>query len=62
MVAIDDEFEKEAEKGPVRVERGGRPRRAAAQSQKYVRYLMLHRVDKQAKALEMVKETEYKLM
>ncbi|CCO26483.1 Protein esc1 [Rhizoctonia solani AG-1 IB] len=34
MVAIDDEFEKEAEKGPIRVERGGRPRRAAAQSQK----------------------------
>ncbi|KAF8742956.1 hypothetical protein RHS02_02985, partial [Rhizoctonia solani] len=62
MVAIDDEFEKEAEKGPVRVERGGRPRRAAAQSQKYVRYLTLHEVGKQAKALAMVKETEYKLI
>ncbi|KAG8692003.1 hypothetical protein FRC11_012349 [Ceratobasidium sp. 423] len=63
MVETDNEFEKEAEKGPVRVERGGRPRRAAAHpQQKYVRYLMLHTPDKLAKALALVKETEYKLM
>ncbi|CAE6523086.1 unnamed protein product [Rhizoctonia solani] len=63
IVEADNEFEKEAEKGPARVERG-RPRRAAAhaQKQKYVRYLMLHTPDKLGKVLGLVKETEYKLM
>ncbi|KAH7343821.1 hypothetical protein B0J17DRAFT_713978 [Rhizoctonia solani] len=60
IVEADNEFEKEAEKGPV--QRGGRPRRAAAQAREYIRYLTLHTPDKQAKALALVKETEYKLM
>ncbi|KAJ1308629.1 hypothetical protein OPQ81_004325 [Rhizoctonia solani] len=60
IVEADNEFEKEAGKGPV--QRGGRPRRAAAQAHKYIRYLTLHTPDKEARALALVKETEYKLM
>ncbi|CAE6454302.1 unnamed protein product [Rhizoctonia solani] len=60
IVEADNEFEKEAEKGPG--QRGGRPRRATAKAQKYIRYLTLHTPDKQAKALALVKETEYRLM
>ncbi|CAE6439539.1 unnamed protein product [Rhizoctonia solani] len=60
IVEADNEFEKEAEKGPA--QRGGRPRRATVQAQKYIRYLTLHTPDKQAKALALVKETEYRLM
>ncbi|CAE6509605.1 unnamed protein product [Rhizoctonia solani] len=60
IVEADNELEKEAEKGPI--PRGGRPRRATVQAQKYIRYLTLHTPDKQAKALALVKETEYQLM
>ncbi|CAE6512282.1 unnamed protein product [Rhizoctonia solani] len=59
IVETDNEFEKEAKKGPM--QRGGRPRRTAAQRE-HIRYLTLHTPDKQDKALALVKETEYKLM